>query len=139
MMDERAVRAWLDGKAEITFCRSSGPGGQNVNKVSTKASLSAPLAAIEGLSGAERAWLRERLAGRLTADGVLVVQAQDTRSQARNRELAVERALALLQAGLRRPKPRRPTRPSRASRERRLEAKKAAGRTKRERGQPPID
>jgi ribosome-associated protein len=132
-MDKETVRAWLENKAEISFSRSSGPGGQNVNKVNTKASLFAPLAQIEGLSGAERAWLSRRLAGRLTVDGVLFVQAQDTRSQARNRELAVERMLELLEKGLHRDKPRRKTKPSKASKERRLQEKKISTRHRRNR------
>jgi ribosome-associated protein len=132
-MDRQAARAWLENRAEISFSRSSGPGGQNVNKVNTKASLFAPLARIEGLSGAERGHLAVKLAGRLTADGVLVVQVQDTRSQARNRELAVERVLSILTRGLHRDKPRRKTKPTKASKERRLQAKKIATRHKRNR------
>lgn len=135
-MDRQAARAWLEDRAEISFSRSSGPGGQNVNKVNTKATLFAPLARIEGLSDAERAYLAVKLAGRLTADGVLVVQVQDTRSQARNRELAVERVLDILARGLHRDKPRKRTKPTRASKERRLQSKKITTRHKRNRTAP---
>jgi ribosome-associated protein len=138
-MDKEAVRAWLSSRAEVSFSRSSGPGGQNVNKVNTKAGLFARLGDIAGLSGAERAWLAVRLAKRLTAEGVLVVQVQDTRSQSRNRDLAVERALAILEKGLHRDKPRRKTKPTKASKERRLQAKKITTRHKRNRTVSPDD
>ena len=130
-MDKQTVRAWIANKAEISFSRSSGPGGQNVNKVNTKATLFAPLAEIDGLTAAERSYLSVKLANQLTVDDVLVVQVQDTRSQSKNRALAVDRVFALIVKGLHRPKPRRPTKPSKGSNERRLETKKAAGRNKR--------
>jgi ribosome-associated protein len=132
-MDKDRVRHWLENKAEVSFSRSSGPGGQNVNKVNTKSLIRVPLKDVDGLQPDERLTLVARLGRRLTTEGVLVVQAQDERSQSMNREIAIERVLALLEQGLRRPKPRRPTRPSRAAKERRLQSKKAAGRNKRSR------
>jgi ribosome-associated protein len=132
-MDKDLVRRWLENKAEISFSRSSGPGGQNVNKVNTKSLIRVPLSDVDGLKPEERQMLIARLGRRLTAEGVLVVQAQDERSQSMNREIAIERVMALLEKGLRRPKPRRPTKPSRAARERRLQSKKAAGRNKKAR------
>jgi ribosome-associated protein len=108
---------------EITFVRSSGPGGQNVNKVATSAQLrfdtrhiSLPPDAAARLS---------RLAGqRMTKDGVIVIQAQRFRTQERNRQDAIDRLLALLREAMERPAPRRPTRPTVASKQRRLEGKK---------------
>ncbi len=123
-----------DAELEFSATRSSGPGGQHVNKVSTCVTVSFDVAGAPCLPEAARARLLERLAPRLTREGVLRVSVQDTRSQAANKELAVERLGALLRAALARPKPRRPTRPTRASRQRRLEAKKRRGAVKQGRG-----
>jgi ribosome-associated protein len=132
-MDQEAVRKWIEDHGEETFSRSSGPGGQNVNKTSTKALLRVSIRDLGGISDEERARLLVKLAGKLTADGDLVVQAQDERSQVMNRELAVERVVATLVQGLHRDKPRRKTKPTRASQERRLTAKKVASSHKRNR------
>ena len=133
-MDRDLLRRWLETSAEITFSRSSGPGGQNVNKLNTKSQVRVPLREIPGLSPEERAWLVQNMGSRLSAGDVLLVQAQDERSQSMNRELAIARALALIERGLRRPRPRRATRPSRAARERRLLSKRLASRRKQQRG-----
>ncbi len=133
------LRQWLETRAEISFARSSGPGGQNVNKVNTKTVIRVPLGEIPGLTGGERAYLAARLAPRLSAGDVLVVQAQDERSQSMNRELAIRRAADLIERGLHRPKPRRATRPTRAARERRLQAKRIASLRKRSRSRPGED
>lgn len=122
-------------EAEIvfTFVRSSGPGGQNVNKVSTKAVLRFDVAGSPSLDEQDRLLIRERLASRLTREGVLVLSSDATRSQEDNRRLALLKLQQLLRAALHRQRPRKPTRPSRAAQERRLAAKKARGARKRER------
>lgn len=133
---EDAVRA----SAHFTYARSGGPGGQNVNKVSSKAILRLPLgrfAAGAGLSDAELSRARERLGRRLSDRGDLVLAVQDTRDQAKNRDLAVRRAAAILAAALRPPIRRLETRPGAGSREARLAAKKRRGATKRLRGSRP--
>ncbi|MFI5380389.1 MAG: alternative ribosome rescue aminoacyl-tRNA hydrolase ArfB [Tepidisphaerales bacterium] len=109
---------------QFSFSRSSGPGGQNVNKVNTKAELRVPVASISGLdTGA-----RQRLAGfagqRLTKDGVLIITADNARSQESNRAAVLERLRELLIQAKHRPKPRRATRPTRGSKLRRLKSKK---------------
>jgi ribosome-associated protein len=132
-MDRMALRLWLETRADISFARSSGPGGQNVNKLNTKSVIRVPLREIPGLSGGERAWLAARLAPRLAAGDVLIVQAQDERSQSMNRQLAISRAVALIEKGLHRPAPRRATKPSRAAKERRLQEKRLSSLRKRAR------
>jgi ribosome-associated protein len=120
---------------EIQFraSRSSGPGGQHANVTASRIEAVFDVDASGSLSDDQRDLLRRRVGERVTA------VAQDARSQARNRELALERLREKLVAGLRRPKPRRPTRPSRAARERRLEQKRRTSERKRKRRPPPAD
>lgn len=116
--------------------RASGPGGQHVNKTSTRVTLEWSITRSAVLDDAQRARLLEKLAGRITNEGVLQVHAEDARSQLRNRELAAVRLAELVEAALRRPKARRPTRPSRGAKERRLKAKKVRSDTKSTRKSP---
>jgi ribosome-associated protein len=116
-----------ESEIDESFVRASGPGGQNVNKLSTAVQLRFDVRRSPSLSGEVRTRL-ERLAGsRLTRDGVLVIIAQRHRTQARNREDALERLIELIRQAAVRPVPRRPTRPTKASRERRIEGKKRRG------------
>ncbi len=130
-IDEREI--------EESFVRSSGPGGQNVNKLATAVQLRFDVRGSPSLPGDVRARL-ERLAGaRLTNDGVLVISAQRHRTQLRNRQDALERLIDLIRQAAIRPRPRRPTKPTAGSRERRIEGKKRRGGIKERRSRPSFD
>ena len=131
-LDEREI--------EESFVRASGPGGQNVNKLSTAVQLRFDVRGSPSLPAQVKDRL-ERLAGtRLTRDGVLVIIAQSHRTQARNRADALDRLLELIRRAAIAPRARRPTRPTKASRERRIETKKRhAGLKRLRRVKPSLD
>ena len=123
-----------DEELEWKFIRSSGPGGQNVNKVSSAVQLRFLLPVNTSLPVAARNRLR-RLAGqKLIDDGSILLSARSERSQEQNRRAALERLARLIRAALVEPKIRKKTRPTRASKERRIESKKRRASTKRQRG-----
>jgi len=126
-----------ESELDESFIRSSGPGGQNVNKLSTAVQLRFDVRRSPSLPDDVRARL-ERLAGkRLTRDGVLIITAQNHRTQERNRADALDRLIALIGQAAVRPVPRRATKPTKASRRRRLESKKRRSGIKALRGVAP--
>lgn len=124
---------------DVRVSRSSGAGGQHVNKTSSRVEVFWNVLSSRALNDEQRSRLREKLASRLTTDGSIRVVASDMRSQTRNRELAEERLAELIARSLIVPKKRRPTKPTKASREARLDAKKKHSSKKRERSQRSFD
>jgi ribosome-associated protein len=123
-----------DADVELTFIRSSGPGGQNVNKVASAVQLRFDVAGTRVISDAVKARLRHLAGSRLTEDGSLLIVARESRSQEQNRRAAFERLENLIARALVEPKRRVATRPTRASKERRLASKRAAKQQKSRRG-----
>lgn len=121
-LDEREIQE--------DFVRASGPGGQNVNKVSTAVQLRFDVARSPSLPDPVRARLINLAGHRLTQDGVLILSAERYRSQRRNRDDALERLIELIREACEVDKPRRPTRPTLASKKRRLDSKQRRGETK---------
>ncbi len=123
------------------FARSSGPGGQHVNRSATQVELLFDVAGSPSLNEMQRQRVLRKLKSRIDKEGVLHLVSQETRSQLRNREEVVERFQELMRDALRVPKSRRPTRPTRAARERRLGEKRRRSGTKRDRRpvQPDAD
>jgi len=122
-----------DRELSLSFVRSTGPGGQNVNKVSSAVQLRFALAASAALSEPVKRRLRALAGRRLTDEGDILIVARNHRSQEQNRREALTRLAALIERALIAPKVRKPTRPTRAGRERRLEVKGQRQRTKQRR------
>ena len=121
------------GELELAFARSGGPGGQNVNKVSSKVELRWNPTTSDAIAPDDRSWLVSRLASRLTTDGTLIVTSTATRDQLKNRDDAMSKLTLIVKSALERPKLRRPTKPSRSSKRRRVEDKRHRAQIKRDR------
>ena len=124
---------------DVRVSRSSGAGGQHVNKTSSRVEIFWNVLSSRALDDAQRNRLREKLASRMTSDGSIRVVASDMRSQSRNRDLAEERLVDLVRRALIVPKKRRATKPTRASKEVRLESKKRHSTKKAERRKESFD
>ncbi len=126
--------------SELKFkaVRSSGAGGQHVNKVSSKVELSFDITTSEGLTNDEKLLLTQKLSSRLTKSGILVIQCGDSRSQHKNKELVIQRLLDILKTNLHIPKKRIATKPSKTSIAKRLESKKKLAQKKSNRKKPPM-
>jgi ribosome-associated protein len=135
----RVTESIVLGEDEIAFdfIRSSGPGGQNVNKVATAVQLRFDVRNAASIPAGVKARLTRLSGSRMTSEGVLVISARRFRSQAQNRQDALERLLALIRAAAVAPKRRIATKPSASSRRKRLDEKRRRGETKRLRGRVP--
>ena len=118
------------GELAFAFSRSGGPGGQNVNKVSSKVELRWQPGTSSALREDDRAWLLQRLSSRLTNDGTLLITSTLTRDQIKNRDDATRKLALIVRAALERPKVRRPTKVSRGAKRRRVADKRHRAETK---------
>lgn len=118
---------------EIKAVRSSGKGGQNVNKVSTKIELVFDIKASDLISEEEKTVILSKLSNRISKEGKLIIQSQESRSQLTNKEIAIEKLYELLETALRKEKPRKETKPTKSSKEVRLKIKKVSSEKKKNR------
>jgi ribosome-associated protein len=114
----------LLSEVEFTTSRSSGPGGQNVNKVNSRVTLRFDIKQSQLLTDEQREVLLSKLASKLTTEGVLLINVQDSRSQLENKEGAITRLEALIRKAFTKPKPRKKTKPTKAAKEKRVTDKK---------------
>ena len=134
-MDSTVILTELQFKA----IRSGGPGGQHANKVSSKVEVSLDIPNSNGLSQREKYRLGLKLSSKLSKNGVLLLQCDESRSQHTNKSIVIKRLLKLLEKTLLQPKKRKLSKPSRSSIEKRLQSKKRAALKKVNRGKPRLD
>jgi len=135
---QRFSERLFDPELEFSTSRSSGPGGQNVNKVNSKVELRFKIIASALLSDDEKNLLMDKLKNRINSEGDLIIVSQEERSQLKNKENAIRKFYQLIQKTLIPPKRRKPTEPTLASRHRRLEEKKRLSEKKQDRKPPGI-
>ncbi|MCA0958735.1 aminoacyl-tRNA hydrolase [Muricauda ruestringensis] len=133
-MDKKQIHRELQFKA----MRSSGAGGQHVNKVSSKVELTFHISTSQGLSDREKQRILLKLQSRLTQDGALILQCDEARSQHRNKDLVVKRFFDMLKNALIIPKKRKATKPTKTSKEKRLKSKKKTAEKKISRKRPDL-
>jgi len=133
-LDKKQIHSELQFKA----MRSSGAGGQHVNKVSSKVELTFNIPASDGLSEIEKQRLQLKLKSRLTNEGNIILQCDESRSQYKNKDLVVKRFFDLLKKAMEVPKRRKPTKPTKSSIEKRLKSKKKAAEKKAKRRPPDL-
>ena len=122
-----------ENEIQLDFIRASGPGGQNVNKVSSAVQLRFNVTGCSSISEAVRERLKKIAGRRMTAEGILIIKAQRYRSQEQNRQDAINRLVEMIQKAIEVPKHRRPTKPTAASKQRHLATKRRRGELKRRR------
>ena len=132
------LRSHIEDRAEEEFSGSGGPGGQNVNKTSSKVTLKISVAELP-LTPEEQQRVEKTLSGRINGEGELVIRSSETRSQTANRRRAYERAASLIASAAVPQKTRKKTKPSKAAKQRRLEKKRRRGEKKRLRKPPPAE
>jgi len=136
-MDKKEKKFVPDEEISEKFSHSSGRGGQNINKLSTKAEVRWNVDASMAFTPEEKEKIKQILANRINKEGELIIVSQEERSQMQNRERAIEKLNKLVEAALVPEKERKPTKPTKASKERRLEEKRRIGEKKKQRSEKP--